>query len=168
MGYEKADIANLIDALKASRIEVLVDIREHVQSWKPGFPKTGLAEAAQSVGIEYMHFRTLSDPKAGPDAARAGVYLRFNNIYRAVIETSEAESAVQDVIKVAKSEKICLYCELYDYNGVPPRDCSRALRTCYIGEGFAYRSCERWQYRMHLTMNSYIRQSMDLAKIAAL
>ena len=51
IAYEKADIENLIDPLKASRIEVLVDIREHAQSWKPGLSKTRLAEVAQSVGI---------------------------------------------------------------------------------------------------------------------
>jgi hypothetical protein len=98
IAYEKADIENLIDPLKASRIEVLVDIREHAQSWKPGLSKTRLAEVAQSVGIEYMHFRTLGDPKASPDATRTGLYLRFNAIFRAVMETPEAESAVQDIL----------------------------------------------------------------------
>ena len=122
IGYEKSDLRDFIATLKVSKIEVLVDIRERAQSRKPGFSKTALSNAVNEAGIGYVHLRELGDPKAGRDAARAGLFKAFQTIFSKVLEGEEAQAALAKVELLAKSKRICLMCYERDH-----RNCHRKL-----------------------------------------
>ena len=62
IGYEGRSIEEVIELLKAKRVQVLVDARARAQSRKHGFSKTRLAEAVSAAGIEYQHRRDLGTP----------------------------------------------------------------------------------------------------------
>lgn len=115
IGYEKAALDDFIATLNDNNIEVLVDIRERAQSRRKGFSKTALAEATNAAGIEYLHFRTLGDPKEGREAARAGRMDEFRTIFSAVLAGESAQSALSEVEKLVKSKRICMMCYERDH-----------------------------------------------------
>lgn len=110
IGYERTDLRNFIRTLQDSRIETLVDIRDRAQSRKKGFSKTGLAKALNEYGIDYIHLRALGDPKEGREAARSGRMDDFREIYRKVLRTPEAESAMEVIVALAEEKRVCLLC----------------------------------------------------------
>jgi uncharacterized protein (DUF488 family) len=110
IGYEKAELVDFVMTLKASKVEILIDIRERAQSRRRGFSKSALSEALEEVGIDYVHLRTLGDPKEGREAARAGNWARFKAVYHSVLRTREAIEALDQVAGLAKSHSICLMC----------------------------------------------------------
>lgn len=63
IGYEKAALADVLTRLQCEGVQVLVDIRRFPVSRKPGFSKSSLARAAESVGITYVHERALGNPE---------------------------------------------------------------------------------------------------------
>jgi hypothetical protein len=90
VGYEGQELDEFLSSLVGLGVRTLVDVRLTPISRKRGFSKRALAEAAESVGIEYEHLRSLGNPKdnrtgfaGGPDElteARAR--------YRGLLETA--------------------------------------------------------------------------------
>lgn len=115
IGYEGAKLDNFLGTLQAADIEMIVDIRERAQSRRKGFSKTALSEALSDVGIGYQHFRSLGDPKEGRDAARRGDWNKFREIFDQVIRGDSAQSALDEVTKLAADHKICLLCYERDH-----------------------------------------------------
>ena len=122
IGYERAELKYFIGTLQKAKIELLVDVRDRAQSRRKGFSKTALAEALASAGIEYVHFRSLGDPKEGREAARAGQMQKFKKIYAGVLKTKEAKDALAEVTELAVSQSICLMCYERDH-----RECHRKI-----------------------------------------
>jgi len=116
IGYERASLADFIATLAHAKIEILVDIRDRAQSRIRGFSKSALSEALKEAGINYLHFRQLGDPKEGRDAARQGRYDLFREIFREVMSTTSAKSALSEVQELATRKNICLMCYERDYN----------------------------------------------------
>ena len=110
IGYERASLSDFIATLELSEVDVLVDVRDRAQSRRPGFSKTALSAALDKVGISYIHFRELGDPKEGRDAARRGDYNQFRAIFDRVMESNEAKLAIEQIVVLAKNSKICLMC----------------------------------------------------------
>jgi uncharacterized protein (DUF488 family) len=73
-------------------------------------------------GIEYSHFIALGDPKPGREAARAGEFELFRNIYSAHIETSAAQDSLRALIDLVQSAPTCLLCFERD-----PETCHRTI-----------------------------------------
>ncbi len=115
IGYEKASSEDFFATLKDGGIEILIDIRDRAQSRRKGFSKTALANAANAAGIEYLHFRTLGDPKEGREAARAGRMDEFRAIFSAVLAGEPAQFALTEVESLAKSKRICMMCYERDH-----------------------------------------------------
>lgn len=122
IGYERATLADFVATLQIARIEVLVDVRERAQSRRPGFSKRALEAAVKQVGIEYVHFPQLGDPKDGRDAARAGDTIRFLEIYNAAIAKEPALQALDQLEELASKSSVCLMCFERDQ-----RDCHRKI-----------------------------------------
>ena len=122
IGYEKCTTEDFVATLQARQIDVLVDIRERAQSRRPGFSKTALSKAITDAGIEYIHLRELGDPKAGRDAARAGLIERFRSIFSEVLASEPAQEALSRIESLARSKRICLMCYERDY-----RHCHRKI-----------------------------------------
>ena len=72
LGYEGRDAADLIEQLRASGVNALVDVRLTPLSRKPGLSKKRLAAALGEAGIAYVHLPQLRNPKENRASFRAG------------------------------------------------------------------------------------------------
>lgn len=115
IGYEQAELADFINTLVISKIDILVDVRDRAQSRKRGFSKTALSEALHNAGISYLHLKQLGDPKEGRNAARSGNWKKFDKIYTAVLKTEIAQSAIKEIIDLSKNSNACLLCYERDH-----------------------------------------------------
>ena len=122
IGYEGAKLQDFVATLRHAGVEVLVDVRERAQSRRPGFSKTALRASLEASGIRYLHFRVLGDPKDGRDAARRGDWSTFRKVYDAVINSTAAQSALDEIEQIARTEDICLMCYERD-----PSTCHRTI-----------------------------------------
>lgn len=110
IGYERADLDDFVATLRASEVDVLVDIRDRAQSRRPGFSKTALASALSDAGIDYLHLRELGDPKEGREAARRGDFAAFRKVFGRVMKSAAAVEALATIEDLAKTQKVCLMC----------------------------------------------------------
>lgn len=122
IGYEGTDIERFITTLMSAGVAVLADVRAVTVSRKRGFSKNGLRERLAEVGIRYIHFRELGDPKPGREAARAGRYDAFRTIYGAHLATSEAQQDLAALAHIVADQPTCLMCFERD-----PRTCHRTI-----------------------------------------
>lgn len=129
VGYEGTDIDRFVRTLKAAGVRQLADVRAVAVSRKSGFSKKKLAERLADVGILYIHFVALGDPKPGREAARAGEYDRFRSIYGAHIRTDDAQIALAELIETAQAAPTCLLCFERD-----PETCHRTIIACDVSK----------------------------------
>lgn len=122
IGYEGAELEEFITTLSDADVECVIDVRELPLSRKRGFSKTALREALRDAGIGYVHLRALGDPKPGRDAARAGRFGEFMQIYREHLSTSEAQDALGQAGVTALTRNSCLLC--YERE---PENCHRKV-----------------------------------------
>ena len=108
IGYEGRSLDEILQVLTASRIEVLVDVRENAVSRKPGLSKRRLAEAVELEGIEYRHEPLLGNPKANRDAFRRGER-RARVRYLAYLNNG-SRAAYDSVIELTKKRRVALLC----------------------------------------------------------
>lgn len=127
IGYQGAQIADLMNALKAAGVQCLVDVREAPISRKRDFAKSRLAAHLQDAQIGYRHVRALGNPKAGRDAARAGDVETYRTIFSRHMESPPARAAVQEIGQLAVAERTCLLCLERD-----PRQCHRSIVADHI------------------------------------
>lgn len=122
IGYEGASLDDFIRTLKDNKIEHLIDVRERAQSRRPGFSKTALSSRLGEAGISYTHLRELGDPKEGREAARAGDFDSFRNIYKKVLKTDKARIALEIIATISREQRSCLLCYERD-----PLTCHRKM-----------------------------------------
>jgi uncharacterized protein (DUF488 family) len=124
IGYESTDIERFVQTLQAVGVEILADVRAVALSRKKGFSKTALRNRLAEAGIEYVHFNALGDPKQGREAARAGKYEQFRNIYLKHLESDEAQKALMELQLKVRDKPTCLLCFERD-----PIVCHRSIVT---------------------------------------
>tara|TARA_R110000787_G_scaffold38793_2_gene97505 strand:- start:814 stop:1326 length:513 start_codon:yes stop_codon:yes gene_type:complete len=122
IGYESTDIERFIDTLKAVGVKRLADVRALALSRKKGFSKKALSARLEAEGIEYLHFVQLGDPKPGREAAKAGLYAEFREIYEAHLNSEEAQSSLKELIFAAQEKPTCLLC--FEHS---PETCHRSI-----------------------------------------
>ncbi len=122
IGYEGTDIDRFITTLKAVGVRVLADVRAVALSRKKGFSKKSLKARLESEGIAYLHFVDLGDPKPGREAARAGQYGKFREIYSKHLRTDQAKDALGELASVVEERVTCLLCFERD-----PTVCHRSI-----------------------------------------
>ena len=127
IGYERATLVDFIATLELVGVDVLYDIREKAQSRRPGFSKTALSDALTAAGIDYVHRPELGDPKAGREAARAGNYRLFREVFSQVMNTTKANLALQEIETVAANRHVCLMCFERNQN-----ECHRKIVADFI------------------------------------
>jgi uncharacterized protein (DUF488 family) len=110
IGYEGSEITDFVSVLKYSGIQALVDIRDLPSSRKPGFSKNSLNASVSKAGIEYIHLKSLGDPRDGRLAARAGNMTKFRKIFCEHIGSPDGKMALNFVANLARSKSICLMC----------------------------------------------------------
>ena len=123
IGYEGTNVVRFLDTLRASGVELLVDVRAVASSRRAGFAKTALAANLKSVGIDYVHLRGLGTPADGRAAARAGRHEEMHRIFRQHMRT---ETALGDLLLledfVRDGRQVCILCFEAD-----PAHCHRTL-----------------------------------------
>ena len=110
IGYEGATQAELVAALEAAGVRMVIDVRAVPMSRKPGFSKNVLAAGLKEAGIDYVHLRALGTPPAGREAARKGDWESFSRIYAEQLETPEAGSEAARMIALAGEQPSALLC----------------------------------------------------------
>lgn len=111
IGYEQSRPEAVLEALKAARVELLVDTRAVAASRKPGFSKRQLAATLDDAGIGYLHLQKLGTPAEGRNAARAGRLEALWRIYNKHLKTHDAVEAMDELLTIVGSGKrVCLLC----------------------------------------------------------
>jgi uncharacterized protein (DUF488 family) len=153
IGYEGTDIDRFVATLQAAGIRRLADVRAVAVSRKRGFSKTALAARLAEAGIQYMQFRALGDPKPGREAARAGRYQDFLNIYTNHLRLHDSQGALDDLADFLADEPTCLLCYERD-----PATCHRLI--------VAERMADRLPARIfHLFADKLEKYSQDASSI---
>lgn len=122
LGYESAAIEDFIATLKTADIKRIIDVREYPLSRRKGFSKNILHALLQANDVDYVHLRGLGDPKEGREAARAGNYEKFLQIFTSHMKTAPAVADLKTAIDLATSSVSCLLC--YERN---PDECHRTI-----------------------------------------
>ncbi len=122
LGYESAAIEDFIATLKTAGIQRVIDVREYPLSRRKGFSKNILHALLNANDIEYVHLKGLGDPKNGREAARAGDYKKFLQIFSAHMKTKQAQADLKLAIELAQSSVSCLLC--YERS---PDECHRTI-----------------------------------------
>lgn len=108
-GYEGEKIDGFLHKLLQEGITVVVDVREHPFSRKPGFSKKALQEKLAQVGIQYKHYKELGTPKPLRNFLKEqGDYQTFFAEYSSYLE--EYRESILDIAELAVKEKACILC----------------------------------------------------------
>jgi uncharacterized protein (DUF488 family) len=102
IGYEGSTLPQVIAALAAARVSLLVDVRAVAMSRRPGFAKTRLAAGLEEAGIAYLHLRALGTPADGRAAARAGRHAEMREIFGRQLLTDAAQHALDDLAHIVR------------------------------------------------------------------
>ena len=121
-GYEASSLEDFLGTLKVSGISNLIDVRQIAASRRKGFSKNALRTALESVEIDYVHLAGLGDPKEGRDAARAGRFDDFLDIFSAHMDTPEFSADLDKAIQLTRTGNASLL--YYERN---PKICHRTL-----------------------------------------
>jgi uncharacterized protein (DUF488 family) len=122
IGYEGTTVAEFLEALKAARVERVIDVRAVPNSRRPGFSKNLLRNELAEVGIDYVHLRALGTPADGRAAARAGRHEDLKRIYAGQLELPEAMAQSAQMVQLASEKPSALLCYERD-----PSGCHRTL-----------------------------------------
>lgn len=122
IGYQGATQGEVIDRLKTTGVELLVDVRAVAASRRAGFSKTILSESLKAAGIDYLHLRGLGTPKAGRDAARKGHVAEMRAIYADHLAEPQAVAEYARLKTLAVERPVALLCFEADHAG-----CHRAV-----------------------------------------
>jgi len=110
VGYERhRDSATFAVLLREARIERLIDVRELPISRRRGYAKTALAEALAAEGIEYIHMRSLGNPKPFRDLYKSGRVEEGRAAYERHL-LGERAAALQELVPLIRERRSALMC----------------------------------------------------------
>jgi uncharacterized protein (DUF488 family) len=124
IGYEQATQGQVIGALQAAGVELVIDVRAVAASRRAGFSKGVLAASLKAEGVDYLHLKALGTPKAGREAARAGRTAEMHHIFEAHLAEPEAQMAFAEAADLAGKRPSALLCYEAD-----PACCHRRILT---------------------------------------
>lgn len=129
IGYEQATQDQVIAALKAANIDMLIDVRAVARSRRPGFSKGNLAAAVEAAGIRYLHLKGLGTPAEGREANKAGRMDDFAAIFHAHMASTAAQEDLARAAELASESRVCLLCLEGDH-----RRCHRHIVADMLAE----------------------------------
>lgn len=113
IGYEGVTVDELVSRLKASSVDVLVDVRLNAVSRKRGFSKRALSEALTLAGIDYKHFRALGnarDNRSGYAELTTTSALEARETFRTTLESEAAQEQINDLVDLARDHRVAVFC----------------------------------------------------------
>jgi len=132
IGYQGFQPGDWLDALCASRVEVVIDVRDMPLSRRKGFSKTALRESLAARGVDYVHIRSLGNPKHLREALKSGMtFAEFSVSFECLLDGRG--EALGELAVIASQRSACLVCFEED-----PSCCHRSLvaeRVSRLSEG---------------------------------
>jgi uncharacterized protein (DUF488 family) len=110
VGYEGRDIGSFVAALVDARIDTVADVRLTPISRKPGFSKTRLSEALNAAGIEYMHLRSLGNPKDNRAPFWEGRLTEGRARFAAMLRSESAVADLSRLADYARTSRVAVLC----------------------------------------------------------
>ena len=113
IGHSTRTLDDLISALKAHSIAMLVDIRAFPMSRRlPHFNRDSLEKALPSAGIRYLWLKQLGGrrKKITDDSPNIGLRSPSFRNYADYMLTPEFEHAIGELLKVAEHERVAYMC----------------------------------------------------------
>lgn len=131
IGYEATNVPAFLDALRASGITLLVDVRAVASSRRPGFAKSRLAANLGEAGIAYEHLRALGTPADGRAAARSGRHDEMREIFMEHLATAEAQEGLERLEALVRdsAHRVAILCFERD-----PLHCHRSMVAAALAE----------------------------------
>ncbi|MBS1882112.1 MAG: DUF488 domain-containing protein [Actinobacteria bacterium] len=122
VGYENhRDSAEFARQLREAGVERLIDVRELPISRRRGYAKTKLGETLGERGVEYVHMRSLGNPKAYRDLYKSGKAEEGRGLYTAYLHGEQRE-ALELLASMLPEKKTALMCVEQD-----PSTCHRTV-----------------------------------------
>ena len=137
IGYEQATQAQVIGALKAAGVKLVIDVRAVAASRRAGFSKGVLAASLKEEGVDYLHLKALGTPKAGREAARAGRTEEMRRIFEGHLAEPEAVTAFEGAAELAEARPAALLCYEAD-----PACCHRRIITDRLAQERGFTVCD--------------------------
>jgi hypothetical protein len=126
IGYQEKTALEFIRALRANKIDVLVDIRAVPMSRRSEFRQKALAALLEDAGIQYHGMRDLGTPAAIRDALKETKdYKSFFRAFNKYLGTQQA--ALGELISLAHSKRCALMCFEKDAT-----QCHRSAVASYV------------------------------------
>jgi len=122
IGYEvHKDHLAFARHVQAAGVERLIDVRELPISRRRGYAKSALARAMADVGVEYLHMRTLGNPKIFRDLYKSGHVEEGRRRYEEHL-LREQRGALDDLAPLLREKRCALMCVEHD-----PATCHRTV-----------------------------------------
>lgn len=122
VGYERhKDSAEFAQLLRLAGVERLIDVRELPISRRRGYAKTALGEAMEGAGIEYLHMRTLGNPKIYRDLYKSGHVDEGRELYTRYL-LDQQRDALEELPALLREKPTALMCVEHD-----PTICHRTV-----------------------------------------
>jgi uncharacterized protein (DUF488 family) len=112
VGYERRSATDLVDALAATGVALVVDVRLNPVLRRAGLSKTALARALAGSGIAYEHRPELGNPRPN----RAGFAGSANELaearvrYRTLLNDPGSSRALDDLAGIGEHQLVALLC----------------------------------------------------------
>jgi uncharacterized protein (DUF488 family) len=113
IGHSTRTLEELIDALRAHKIETLVDIRAFPMSRRlPQFNRENLEQTLPTSGIRYVWLKALGGyrKKVREDSPNTGLRNASFRNYADYMLTEEFRAAVEQLLKVAEQSRTAYMC----------------------------------------------------------
>jgi uncharacterized protein (DUF488 family) len=115
IGYEKASQRDVLAALTAAGVKILIDVRDRPQSRRAGFSKRQLQAGVEDAGLRYVHLKALGTPAEGREANRTRQWQRFWQIVETRLASAEAALDLERAAALAAEAPACLLCYEADW-----------------------------------------------------
>jgi len=115
-GYEGRTIDGFVESLVSAGVTTVADVRLNAISRKVGFSKGKLRAALEGVGIEYLHFRTLGNPKTNREPFWSGRLGEGCAVYRELLAGDDQVSALSELGDLAGDQVVAVLCFEEDHD----------------------------------------------------
>ncbi len=108
VGYEGTPVDDLADRLARHGVSLLVDVRLHPWSRRPGYSRQPLSVALALAGIEYVHEPLFGNPPENREAYRQGDPAAVQ-VMRERLQ-HQGQQALEKLIREAKYRDVAVLC----------------------------------------------------------
>ena len=110
IGYEGRDVDGFVGELSEAGVTMVADVRLTPLSRKPGFSKTKLGQHLGEAGIDYLHLRSLGNPKDNRPPFWEGRIEEGRARFRTLLEAPGAVSALTELAGHAERQRVAVLC----------------------------------------------------------